>query len=62
MDEAGNFLLGYDDQESVTFKGQYVVQKKLLGAMFWEYRHDDSKGTLRKALCKAIYGSESTTK
>ena len=62
VDESGNFLLGYDDQESVTFKGQYVVQKKLLGAMFWEYRHDDSKGTLRKALCKAIYGSESTTK
>ena len=62
VDELGNFLLGYDDQESVTFKGQYVVQKKLLGAMFWEYRHDDSKGTLRKALCKAIYGSESTTK
>lgn len=62
VDEAGNFLLGYDDQESVTYKGQYVVQKNLLGAMFWEYRHDDSQGTLRKALCKAIYGSESTTK
>ena len=62
VDESGNFLLGYDDQESVTFKGQYVVQKNLLGAMFWEYRHDDSQGTLRKALCKAIYGSESTTK
>lgn len=62
VDESGNFLLGYDDQESVTYKGQYVVQKNILGAMFWEYRHDDSQGTLRKALCKAIYGSESTTK
>lgn len=62
VDESGNFLLGYDDQESVTYKGQYVVQKNLLGAMFWEYRHDDLQGTLRKALCKAIYGSESTTK
>lgn len=61
VDEAGTFLLGYDDAESVTFKGEYVVQKKLLGAMFWEYRHDDPQGTLRKALCKAIYGSESTT-
>lgn len=60
VDESGNFLLGYDDEESVTFKGEYVVQKKLLGAMFWEYRHDDSQGTLRKALCKAIYGKEST--
>ena len=62
VDESGNLLLGYDDEESVTYKGQYVVQKKLLGAMFWEYRHDDAQGTLRKALCKAIYGSESTEK
>lgn len=61
VDEAGTFLLGYDDEESVKYKGEYVVQKKLLGAMFWEYRHDDSQGSLRKALCKAIYGSESTT-
>ena len=60
-DEAGTFLLGYDDPESVKYKGEYVVQKKLLGAMFWEYRHDDSQGSLRKALCKAIYGKESTT-
>jgi chitinase len=60
VDEAGTFLLGYDDEESVTLKGEYVMQKKLLGVMFWEYRHDDSQGTLRKALCRAMYGKEST--
>lgn len=60
VDNSGNFLLGYDDEESVTIKGEYVKQKKLLGAMFWEYRHDDGQGTLRKALCRAIYGQEST--
>ena len=61
VDNSGKFLLGYDDAESIDLKGQYVIQKKLLGAMFWEYRHDDSQGTLRKALCKAMYGKESTT-
>ncbi len=60
VDGSGNFLLGYDDEESVTIKGQYVKNRKLLGAMFWEYRHDDGQGTLRKALCRAIYGKEST--
>lgn len=60
VDESGNFLLGYDDEESVTIKGNYVKTKKLLGAMFWEYRHDDNQGTLRKALCRAMYGKEST--
>lgn len=60
VDESGTFLLGYDDEESVTIKGEYVKNKNLLGAMFWEYRHDDSQGTLRRALCRAIYGKEST--
>ena len=59
-DTSGKNLLSYDDAESVACKGAFVVEKKLLGAMFWEYRHDDASGTLRKSLCKAIYGKEST--
>lgn len=28
----------------------------------WEYRHDDSSGTLRRALCRTLYsGAETTT-
>ena len=61
VDGAGTILLGYDDAESVEWKGKFVVEKNLGGAMFWEYRHDDSNHTLLKALCKAIYGKESTT-
>ena len=60
VDGDGNMLLGYDDAESVGYKGKYVKDKNLCGAMFWEFRHDDAQGTLRKALCKAIYGKEST--
>lgn len=57
-DEAGNILLVYDDPESVKYKGEYVLSKKLLGAMFWEYRHDDSKQSLLKSLVEAIYGNQ----
>jgi len=60
-DGAGTILLSYDDAESVAEKGKFVIDKKLGGAMFWEYRHDDSKHTLLKSLCTAIYGKESTT-
>ena len=60
-DGAGTILLGYDDAESVAEKGKFVIDKKLGGAMFWEYRHDDSKHTLLKSLCTAMYGKESTT-
>lgn len=55
-DNLGRNLLSYDDPESVTCKGQYVVEKKLLGAMFWEYRHDDDQQSLLKALVSAVYG------
>lgn len=58
-DTGGHILLCYDDAESVTAKGEFVKEKKLLGAMFWEYRHDDSNQTLLKALVKSIYGKES---
>ena len=55
-DESGTMLLGYDDAESVTWKARFVLEKGLLGAMFWEYRHDDDNGTLRKALYNTLYG------
>ncbi|MBO6082640.1 MAG: glycoside hydrolase [Bacteroidales bacterium] len=58
-DNLGRNLLSYDDPESVGYKGAYVLEKKLLGAMFWEYRHDDSNHSLLKALVNAIYGKES---
>ena len=57
-DDAGKNLLSYDDEESVGYKGAYAVANGLLGAMFWEYRHDDDNQSLLKALVKAMYGQE----
>lgn len=61
VDGGGAILLSYDDPESVGYKGKFVLDKKLGGAMFWEFRHDDSNHSMLKALCTAIYGKESTT-
>ena len=58
VDTSGNILLCYDDAESVEWKGKFVREKGLLGAMFWEYRHDDSAGTLRRTLYNAVYNPE----
>lgn len=60
VDDKGTMLLGYDNPESVGYKGKFAKDKGMGGVMFWEFRHDDSKGSLRKALCTAIYGKEST--
>ena len=59
VDESGKNVLSYDDPESMTEKGKYVVQKKILGAMFWEFRYDTTDKDLQKALVKAIYGKDS---
>ena len=59
VDASGKNVLSYDDPESMTEKGKYVLSKKLLGAMFWEYRYDTTDKALLKALAKAVYGKES---
>ena len=60
-DASGKNVLSYDDPESVTAKGEYVVANGLLGAMFWEYRHDSSDHALLHALVRAVYGKETVT-
>ena len=57
-DPLGKNVLSYDDPESVALKGKYVKERPLLGAMFWEYRYDDSNHSLLKALVNALYGKE----
>ena len=54
--------LGYDNARSVGFKGEFAKDHGMLGAMCWEYRHDDSNQTLLKALVTAIYGKASVIK
>lgn len=58
VDGTGVNVLSYDDPDSVTEKGKYVVSNNLLGAMFWEYRYDTTDHELLKALVKAIYGKD----
>ena len=55
VNTSGDILLSYDDPDSVAEKGQFVLDKKLFGAMFWEYRHDDGNHSLLKALYGAVY-------
>lgn len=58
VDAAGVNVLSYDDPDSVTAKGEYVKKDGELGAMFWEYRYDDSDRSLIKSVVKALYGKD----
>ena len=60
VDNSGKNVLSYDDPQSLTEKGKYAKDKKILGVMFWEYRYDDNNNSMLKALANALYGKEST--
>mgnify|MGYP000869320972 CR=1 FL=1 len=47
---AGEFVLTYDDPQSIAHKCAYIQQKGMLGAMYWQYNQDDANGSLRKAV------------
>ena len=49
-DAARKMYASYEDPESISYRVEFVKQKGMLGAFAWEYREDDSKGTLRHAL------------
>ena len=55
-DADGKMVLTYDDEESVGLKAEYVKQKGLLGAMYWNIEADDANWTLSKAIAGPLLG------
>jgi chitinase len=49
-DKDGKMYASYEDPESISYRVAFLKKKGMLGAFAWEYREDDAKGTLRKAL------------
>lgn len=49
-DASGTMYASYEDAESLAYRVAFVKSKGMLGAFAWEYREDDTSGTLRKAL------------
>ena len=56
-DPLGRMYASYEDIESVNAKVAYLKSRNMLGAMIWEYRHDNDEGTLRHAVKHAMDGN-----
>ena len=50
----GEVVLVYDNARSIGYKCEYLLERNLRGAMYWEYSQDDAEGTLRKAVWNGI--------
>ncbi len=48
-------LFTYDDEQSMTFKTQYAVDKQLNGIMFWQLGDDKPVNGLLDAIDKALH-------
>ena len=48
--DKGEFVCTYENPESIAIKCEYLLNRGMLGAMYWEYAGDTSDGVLRKAV------------
>lgn len=53
--ENGKIILCYEDSASIAVKCDYIIQKGIRGAMYWEYYCDDDNLTLTKAVYHGFY-------
>ena len=53
-DATGKMVLTYDDAKSVGLKADYVKQKGLAGAMYWNIEADDASFTLGNAVAASL--------
>ena len=56
-DALGKMYASHEDVESINAKVEYLKSRNMLGAMIWEYRHDNDEGTLRHAVKHAMDGN-----
>ncbi|MBR5076549.1 MAG: glycoside hydrolase [Bacteroidales bacterium] len=53
-DKDGVMVLTYDDEKSVGLKADYIREKELLGAMYWNVEADNASWTLSKAIASRL--------
>ena len=53
-DATGKMVLNYDNAKSVGLKAEYVQQKSLAGAMYWNIEADDASHTLGHAVASRL--------
>ena len=56
VDAEGKFVLTYETPRSIAIKCEWLRQKGMLGAMYWDYNGNDDEGTLSKAVYNGVMG------
>lgn len=57
-DDRGEFVFGYENTTSLRLKAYYIRQQGFLGAMYWSYESDNSKGDFRRTVREELERTE----
>ena len=57
VNDEGEMVFTFENPRSIAYKSEFIKQKGLLGAMYWQYAQDDEQGTLRKAVWQGVIGN-----
>lgn len=55
-------VFGFENPRSLAIKCQYIVNRDLLGGMYWDYSGDNEKGDLRRTVAEGLLGKPNKTK
>ena len=62
VDKNGVFVFGFENARSLAIKCQYILDRDLLGGMYWDYSGDNEQGDLRRTVAENLLGKPHKTK
>lgn len=55
-DKNDTLVFGFENPRSLAIKCQYILDKDLLGGMYWDYSGDNEQGDLRRTVAEKLLG------
>ena len=55
-DKNDTLVFGFENARSLAIKCQYILDKDLLGGMYWDYSGDNEQGDLRRTVAENLLG------
>lgn len=55
-------VFGFENPRSLAIKCQYILDRDLLGGMYWDYSGDNEQGDLRRMVAENLLGKQHKTK
>ena len=55
-DKNDTLVFGFENPRSLAIKCQYILDKDLLGGMYWDYSGDNEQGDLRRTVAETLWG------